>query len=109
MCLVSRPVLCYDSPTFSTADPFERGTVMRFHRALPIVVALVTLLVPAVALPQALPNINLLRVRYNSAKTAAKPEGELKTQVDQIDQALAEATRAGRTGEQRRLFAKGLA
>jgi len=82
---------------------------MRFHRALRIVVAVLTVLLPAVVLAQALPNITLLRVRYNSAKTAAKPEGELKTQIDQIDKSLAEATRAGQTGEQRRLFAKGLA
>ena len=82
---------------------------MRIHRALPIAVALLTLLLPAVVLAQALPNINLLRVRYNSAKTAAKPEGDLKTQIDQVDKELADATRTGRTGEQRRLFAKGLA
>jgi len=82
---------------------------MRLHRALPIVVALLTLMLPAGAFAQALPNINLLRVRYNSAKTAAKPDGDLKTQIDQVDKELADATRTGRTGEQRRLFAKGLA
>jgi hypothetical protein len=36
---------------------------MRLHRKLPIAVALFTLLLPAVVLAQALPNINLLRVR----------------------------------------------
>jgi predicted esterase len=82
---------------------------MRLHRLVCTVAALVTLLLPSGLLAQALPNLTLLRVRYNSAKTAAKPEGDLKGQIDQIDKALAEATRAGQTGEQRHLFAKGLA
>jgi predicted esterase len=60
-------------------------------------------------LAQALPNINSLRVQYNTRKTSAKPEGELKVQIDQIDREIAEATRFGRLGEVRRLFAKGLA
>jgi hypothetical protein len=75
------------------------------------------LLAPAFALvvgassvaAQALPNLNSTRVRYNTLKSTAKPEGELKAQIDQIDKELAEAVRAGRTGEVRRLFAKGLA
>ena len=58
---------------------------------------------------QALPNLNSLRVRYNTQKSTTKPDGELKAQIDQIDKEIAEATRAGRTGEVRRLFAKGLA
>ncbi len=62
----------------------------------------------APAFPQALPNLNSLRVRYNTQKTNAKPEGELKIQIDQIDKELADAMRLGRTGEVRRLFAKGL-
>jgi predicted esterase len=108
--LAPGPALCYHSPTFIDCGLFSSEVfVMHLHRTLRIVVALVTLLQPAFVLAQALPNINLLRVRYNSAKTAAKPEGDLKTEIDQIDKALAEATRAGRTGEQRRLFAKGLA
>jgi poly(3-hydroxybutyrate) depolymerase len=36
-----------------------------------------------------------------------KPEGELKAQIDAIDRELAEATRLGRTGDVRRLLAKG--
>jgi predicted esterase len=57
---------------------------------------------------QALPNINSLSVRYNSLKTAAKAEGELKAQLDDVDKTIAEARRAGNMGEVRRQIAKGL-
>jgi predicted esterase len=57
---------------------------------------------------QALPNINSLQVRYNSLKTAAKAEGELKAQLDDVDKAIAEARRDGNTSEQRRQLAKGM-
>jgi poly(3-hydroxybutyrate) depolymerase len=74
-----------------------------------IAVALLWLLVPAAALAQALPNLATARVRYNTLKTTANPQGDLKVQIDAIDRELAEATRLGRTGEVRRLFAKGTA
>lgn len=61
------------------------------------------------ALAQALPNINLLVVRYNSEKASAKPDGELKAQLDDVDQAIADARRSGNNGELRRQIAKGLA
>ena len=61
------------------------------------------------AYAQALPNISSLSVRYNTRKTAAKPEGELKAQIDAVDKAIAEASRLGNTGEVRRQIAKGLA
>lgn len=67
-----------------------------------------SLLVPGVAVGQALPNLSLLRVRYNTAKVNAKPAGELKAELDAVDAALAEATRLGRTGEMRRLIARGM-
>ena len=67
------------------------------------------LLIPSLAFAQALPNINLLSVRYNSQRTSAKPEGELKTQIDEVDKAIADARRAGNTAEMRRQIAKGLA
>jgi predicted esterase len=57
---------------------------------------------------QALPNINSLQVRYNSIKTAAKAEGELKAQLDEVDKAIAEARRTGNIAEQRRQIAKGM-
>ena len=61
------------------------------------------------AYAQALPNINSLSVRYNSLKTAAKAEGELKAQLDDVDKAIADARRTGNMGEVRRQIAKGLA
>ena len=69
---------------------------------------IVLLLMPSIALAQALPNINSLSVRYNSQKTAARPDGELKAQLDEVDKAVAEARRAGNTAEVRRQFAKGM-
>ena len=42
---------------------------------------------------QALPNITSLGVRYNTVKNAAHAQGELKTQLDEIDRAIAEARR----------------
>jgi predicted esterase len=66
------------------------------------------LLVPALAFAQALPNINLLTVRYNSLRTAEKPEGELKAQIEEVDKAIADARRTGNMGELRRQIAKGL-
>ena len=61
------------------------------------------------AYAQALPNINSLSVRYNSLKTAAKAEGELKAQLDEVDRAIGDARRGGHTGEVRRQIAKGMA
>ena len=56
---------------------------------------------------QALPNLAVLRVRYNAARTAARPEGDLKAQLDALDKEIAEALRVGRNGEVRRLLARG--
>ena len=58
---------------------------------------------------QALPNMSSLTVRYNSMKSAAKAEGELKAQLDDVDKAIAEARRGGNNGEMRRQLAKGFA
>src|SRR5918993_1559553 len=59
------------------------------------------------AYAQALPNISSLQVRYNAQKTAAKAEGELKTELDDVDKAIADARRTGNLGEMRRQLAKG--
>lgn len=56
---------------------------------------------------QARPNLSLARVIYNSVKSLANPQGQLKEKLAVIDKALAEATRTGRTGEIRRLLAQG--
>ncbi len=66
-------------------------------------------LAPSLVFAQALPNINSLSVRYNSQKTAARADGELKVQLDEVDKAVADARRAGNSGEMRRQFAKGMA
>ena len=57
---------------------------------------------------QALPNISSLQVRYNSSKTAAKAQGELKAQLDDVDKSITEARRSGNAGEMRRQLARGL-
>jgi predicted esterase len=77
-------------------------------RTLLVALGLFTAWPVALAHAQALPNINSLSVRYNSQKAAAKPDGELKAQLDAVDQAIAEARRAGHTGEVRRQIAKGM-
>ena len=78
-------------------------------RLLCIVAVCLLTCVPGNASAQALPNLNSLSVRYNSLKTAAKAEGELKAQLDEVDKAIADARRGGNTGELRRQFAKGMA
>ena len=69
--------------------------------------ALLLVLLPAWASAQALPNLAVLRVRYNAARTAARPEGDLKAQLDALDKEITEALRLGRNGEVRRLLARG--
>jgi len=71
--------------------------------------ALLLVLVPAMAGAHALVSWQSLRVGYNSRKATVRPEGELKVQIDAVDRDLAEATRLGKTGEIRRLLAKGTA
>lgn len=66
------------------------------------------LLVPAIVFGQALPNINSATVRYNSQKTAAKAEGKLEAELDDVDKGIAEARRTGNIGEMRRQLAKGM-
>jgi poly(3-hydroxybutyrate) depolymerase len=70
--------------------------------------AILAALLPATAAPQALPNLALERVTYNTRKATVKPQGDLKAQIDEIDKALADALRLGRTGDARRLIARGM-
>ena len=65
-------------------------------------------LVPAAALSQALTSLSSVRVGYNTRKNTVKPTGELKAQIDALDAQIAEAGRFGRSGELRRLYAKGI-
>jgi poly(3-hydroxybutyrate) depolymerase len=73
------------------------------------VVAVLCALLPASALAQALTSLASVRVGYTTRKNTVKPEGELKAQIDALDAQIAEANRLGRSGELRRLYAKGLA
>lgn len=77
-------------------------------RTLLIGVVVGFLLLPAAAGAQALPNVNLTRVLYNARKATVNPQGELKAQIDAVDQAIAAATKLGQLGEVRRQIAKGL-
>jgi predicted esterase len=74
-----------------------------------IVVGLMACWPAGLVYAQALPSISSLSVRYNSLKTAAKPEGELKAQLDDVDKTISEARRAGNVGEIRRQIARGMA
>jgi poly(3-hydroxybutyrate) depolymerase len=71
------------------------------------VIAVVCALLPAIASSQALTSLSSLRVGYNTRKTSAQPQGELKAQIDALDKEIADANRLGKTAELRRLFAKG--
>jgi hypothetical protein len=80
------------------------------HRALVLAAAIGTLaLAPDVVWAQARTTIASARVTYNTLKTRTNPQGALKEQLAEIDKQMAEATRLGRTGEVRRLIAKGTA
>jgi poly(3-hydroxybutyrate) depolymerase len=65
-------------------------------------------MLPATGGAQALTSIASVRVGYTTRKNTVKPQGELKAQIDALDAQIAEATRLGKTGELRRLFAKGI-
>jgi predicted esterase len=84
------------------------STKMRWRQTFRFAL-IISLIAPTLAFSQALPNINSLRVGYNTRKTAAKAEGELKAQLDAIDKAIAEAMKLGQAGEVRRQIAKGSA
>jgi poly(3-hydroxybutyrate) depolymerase len=64
---------------------------------------------PATAGAQALPGFSSLRVAYNTRKATARPDGELKAQIDAVDREIAAAVRSGDLGEARRQLARGMA
>ena len=74
-----------------------------------LIVVCVTSLVPSIVAAQALTSLASVRVGYITRKNTVKPQGELKAQIDALDAQIAEASRLGRNGELRRLFAKGIA
>src|SRR5258706_3251099 len=77
-------------------------------KARVLLVAALSAFVPAAAFPQALTSLASVRVGYVTRKNTVKPQGELKAQVEALDAQIAEASRLGKSGELRRLFAKGL-
>ena len=96
-------------PATAVAEPGSRnrGSMAGMPPRL-LALLLATTLVPSFADAQALPNITLARVRYNTLKVTANPQGELKLQIDAVDRAIAEASQAGNAAEVRRQMAKGL-
>jgi len=58
---------------------------------------------------QARDTIAIMRTRYNTFKTQANAQGDLKAKLDALDQELLRAARLGRTGELRRLYTQGIA
>src|SRR3954469_25955958 len=78
-------------------------------KARGLLVAALCARVPAPAFPQALTSLASVRVGYTTRKNTVKPQGELKAQIDALDAQIADANRLGRTGELRRLYAKGMA
>ena len=80
---------------------------LRTRLGLLAAASVVSLLLPAPAAAQALTDITSLFVGFSARRNAAAPAGELKAQLDSLDRDLAVASRFGRTGEVRRLLAKG--
>jgi poly(3-hydroxybutyrate) depolymerase len=70
-----------------------------------LVLAVVCAATPAAAQP--VQSVAALQAQFNRLKATAKPDGELKREIDAIDVALADAIRLGKTGEARRLLARG--
>ncbi len=78
-------------------------------RSFLVALFLVLFATATIALAQARGTINGLRAVYITVKARAKPEGELKRQIEALDAELARAFELGRSGEIRRLYAKGTA
>jgi len=74
-----------------------------------LIVVCVASLVPSLVSAQALTSLASVRVGYTTRKHTVKPQGELKAQIDALDAQIAEASRLGKNGELRRLFARGIA
>jgi poly(3-hydroxybutyrate) depolymerase len=74
-----------------------------------LIVVCFAALLPSLVSAQALTSLASVRVGYNTRKNTVKPQGELKAQIDALDAQIVEASRLGKNGELRRLFAKGIA
>jgi len=58
---------------------------------------------------QARDTIAIMRTRYNTFKTQANAQEDLKARLDKLDQDILHAAQLGRTGELRRLYTQGMA
>ncbi len=81
---------------------------MRRH-SLVLAGLLAALFLPAVARSQAPISLMSVRVAYMTQKAKLNPQGELAATLAGVERDLAEALRLGKTGEARRLLAKGMA
>ena len=72
-----------------------------------LAVSLASAMAPRLASSQALTSVTSLFVTYSTRKVTTNPTGELKARIDSVDRDLQVASRMGRTGELRRLLAKG--
>ncbi len=84
--------------------PRDRGAVL-----LILVAVAAASAIPGRAAAQTQVAIASAQARYNALKASVKPDGALRSEIDAIDKAVAEAMRLGRPGEAMRLLAKGTA
>ena len=70
---------------------------------------LFSLMCASSAAPQAPPSVMYARVAYMTLKATTNPQGELKDTLATLERELSDALRLGRTGDARRLLAKGTA
>lgn len=80
-------------------------------RAMQKIVATVvfSLMCAALAAPQAPPSVMYARVAYMTLRATTNPQGELKDTLTALERDLSDALRLGKTGDARRLLAKGTA
>ena len=76
----------------------NRNLPTRFG-ALVMLLAFAQLMGIQSAFAQARATVASMRTQYNTVKTQAKPEGELKKKFDSIDAQIARAAQLGRTGD----------
>jgi poly(3-hydroxybutyrate) depolymerase len=79
------------------------------RRLFAVLGAFLAAMLPALATGQAPLSLTSARVAYMTQKAKASPQGELAATLTALERELAEAVRLGRTGEARRLLAKGMA
>jgi poly(3-hydroxybutyrate) depolymerase len=76
--------------------------------ATAVLILLTITLLPATAVAQAPASLTGLRVAYMTQKAKVNPQGELAATLGVLEKEMAEAARLGKTGEARRLLAKGM-